>query len=47
MTNVPFDRWIEIFYRGPDGRVKAGALGAGSLILILPEDFPVAFLAFF
>jgi hypothetical protein len=42
-----FDRWIGIFYRGPDGGVEAGALGVGSLILILPEDFPMTFLAFF
>jgi hypothetical protein len=42
-----FDRWFEIFGRGPDGGVKAGALGVGSLILILPEDFPAVFLAFF
>jgi hypothetical protein len=42
-----FDRLIGIFYRGSGGGVKAGALGAGSLILISPEDFLGAFLAFF
>jgi hypothetical protein len=32
-------------FQGPDGGVEAGALGTDSLILIPPEDFPVAFLA--
>jgi hypothetical protein len=39
-----FDRWIGILGRGPDGGVEAGALGAGSLILIPPEDFSTVFL---
>jgi hypothetical protein len=38
-----FDRWIGILCRGPDGGVEAGALGAGSLILIPLEDLPVVF----
>jgi hypothetical protein len=42
-----FDGWVRIFGRGSDGGVEAGGLGAGSLILILPEDFPTTFLAFF
>jgi hypothetical protein len=42
-----FDRWIGILYRGPNGGVKAGALGVGLLILILLEDLPMVFLAFF
>jgi hypothetical protein len=42
------DRWIGIFCREPDGGIGAGEnLGAGSLILIPLEDFPMAFLAFF
>jgi hypothetical protein len=31
----------------PDGGVRAGALGVGSLISIPLEDLPMAFLAFF
>jgi hypothetical protein len=42
-----FDRWIGIPFRGPDGGVKADALGTDSLILILLKDSPVVFLAFF
>jgi hypothetical protein len=42
-----FDRWIGILCRGLDGGVGAGALGAGPLILIPLEGFPMAFLAFF
>jgi hypothetical protein len=42
-----FDRWIGIFDQGPNGGVEARALGVGSLILIRPEDFPMAFLVFF
>jgi hypothetical protein len=41
------DQWIGIPFREPDGGVKAGTLGTCSLILILPEGFPVNFLAFF
>jgi hypothetical protein len=41
------DRWIRIFGRGPDGGVEAGVLVAGLVILILPEDFPMALFAFF
>jgi hypothetical protein len=40
------DRWIGIPFSGPDGGVKACFLGIGLLILIPPEDFPAAFLAF-
>jgi hypothetical protein len=42
-----FERWIGIIHRGPDGGVKAEVLCAGSLILILPVDLHVVFLAFF
>jgi hypothetical protein len=42
------DRWIRIFFREPEGGVRAGeALGAGLLILIMLADLPVAFSAFF
>jgi hypothetical protein len=41
------EHWIRIFYQGPDGGVKVGAVGAGSLILIPPADLPMVFLACF
>jgi hypothetical protein len=41
------NRRIGIHFWGPDGRVRAGVMGAGSLILIPPEDFPITFLVFF
>jgi hypothetical protein len=53
ISNEKYSRQMYLFYqqigipcRGPDGGVKAGALGAGSLILIPLADFPMAFLAF-
>jgi hypothetical protein len=41
------DRWIGIPFWGPGGGVEVDSLGIGSLIVILLEDFSVAFLAFF
>jgi hypothetical protein len=41
------DRRIGIPFRGPDGGVKADAMGAGSLIFIPLDDFLATFLAFF